>query len=242
MTELVIVSNVEDFPATRKNDSFYYNSQQVNDIESIKDNSINEVRSIGFLPESDIMEQIFRILKNKGKFGIEKSVTTREAGQVVALDLKISGFIDVMSIKDPSSGERFVVGQKPIYEMNETATIKLPPKPPQQIEDDDLIDENALLDGDNSIQNQSGCGVDNSASGIPGKKRACKNCSCGLAELEEGQQPVKLNTIDEKVNKASGCGGCAKGDAFRCASCPFLGKPAFEPGQERVVLHMEDDF
>lgn len=241
MTELVIVVNVEDFPGIRKDNSYYFNQAQTNDIESITENSIDEVRVVGFVPENDVMEQVFRVLVGKGKFGIEKGVATREAGQDVALDMKICGFTDVMSIKDATSGERFVVGQKPIFEINETAAIKLPPKPPVT-DDDDLIDESALLDEDTSLKGGNSCGVDNSASGIPGKKRACKNCSCGLAELEAGQEAVKLNTLDEKINKASGCGGCAKGDAFRCANCPFLGKPAFEPGQERVILQMEDDF
>lgn len=62
---------------------------------------------------------------------------------------------------------------------------------------------------------------------MPGKP--CENCTCGKKELMDGT--VTLDQL-EKGQVESSCGKCYLGDAFRCASCPFLGKPAFEPGDK----------
>ncbi|PIK61817.1 putative anamorsin-like isoform X2 [Apostichopus japonicus] len=90
------------------------------------------------------------------------------------------------------------------------------------IDEDDLLeDEDLLKPSADSLK--ADCG--------PGKKKACKNCSCGLAEeLANGDsKPVKTKPV------TSACGSCYLGDAFRCASCPYLGMPAFKPG-EKIAL------
>ncbi|KZP12115.1 DUF689-domain-containing protein [Athelia psychrophila] len=97
----------------------------------------------------------------------------------------------------------------------------------------------------------------------PRRKKACKNCSCGLAELEaeelsqsrvvvlDGQldgSAIEMTQAERLANAAkaapkatSSCGSCFLGDAFRCASCPYLGLPAFKPGEKvEINLGMDD--
>uniref|UniRef100_A0A2K5PP87 Anamorsin n=1 Tax=Cebus imitator TaxID=2715852 RepID=A0A2K5PP87_CEBIM len=94
------------------------------------------------------------------------------------------------------------------------------------MEDDsmDLTDSDELLDPEGLKKPDPAC-LQAAACGEGKKRKACKNCPCGLAEeLErENSQPK------------SACGNCSPGDAFHCASCPYLGVPAFKPG-EKVLL------
>ncbi|KAF9057417.1 Fe-S cluster assembly protein DRE2 [Panaeolus papilionaceus] len=99
----------------------------------------------------------------------------------------------------------------------------------------------------------------------PRRKKACKGCTCGLADLEEEERKnSKVVVIDGDQNGAavemtqeerdrliaaakaapkatSSCGSCFLGDAFRCASCPYLGLPAFKPGEKVEIDFGMDD-
>lgn len=94
------------------------------------------------------------------------------------------------------------------------------------MDSDDLLDEDDLKKPDPASLKAPGCGE-----GAGKKKKACKNCSCGLAEELEQESKGKQKTNLPK----SACGSCYLGDAFRCASCPYMGMPAFKPG-EKIVL------
>ena len=213
-------------------------------LSNIQTSTIDEINVISVEPDEHLLSEILRILRPKMKVSFHGCIQDREAGQSLQLDLKINGFVDIMIAKDPITEERFAVCQKPDWEIGSSAAIKLTTStnPPATKlwkmdtvdlnETDDLIDENDLLnDGIVIKQPVADCGT-----GSEGKKRACANCTCGLAEEEASGV-----TTTAAVAK-SACGNCYKGDAFRCGGCPFLGKPAFEPGQEKLVLSLTDDF
>ena len=118
-------------------------------------------------------------------------------------------------------------------------------------DDDDVsIDEDGLIDGKVDTVSMIVCGKSKTK-----KKRACKDCTCGMKEEEE-QEVDRIRSQQEKVikfteeelteidftidgKKVGGCGSCSLGDAFRCSGCPYLGLPAFKPGDN--VNSISDD-
>ncbi|MCJ1475320.1 electron carrier [Lambiella insularis] len=120
--------------------------------------------------------------------------------------------------------------------------------------DDELIDEDTLLeesDFTRPITQPPECRP------TPGKRRrACKDCTCGLAQKLEAEDAAKRSAADQNLaelkasdldevdftvqGKVGSCGNCALGDAFRCDGCPYVGLPAFKPGEE-VMLRSGDE-
>jgi anamorsin len=207
--------------------------------------SYSDIHIIEIVPDETAQAELFRLLKPSAKLMVD-GIIDRDVGQAISVDLKIQGFMDIMAAKDPETGRRFVVAQKPSWESGASAPVSIPETKSwkvsvSELAEDDFVDEDALLAAAPVPQpDTTDCGTD-----ATGNKRACANCTCGLADKEasDAQESNNSLSIEEKVVKASSCGNCYKGDAFRCASCPFLGKPAFEPGMEKVVLAMgTDDF
>ncbi|KAL8926443.1 MAG: hypothetical protein Q9208_002986 [Pyrenodesmia sp. 3 TL-2023] len=85
------------------------------------------------------------------------------------------------------------------------------------------------------------------------RRRACKDCTCGLAQRLDAEEKAKRSTADQQLaklkteelsevdftvqGKVGSCGNCALGDAFRCDGCPYIGQPAFKPGEEVKIAN-----
>jgi Cytokine-induced anti-apoptosis inhibitor 1, Fe-S biogenesis len=104
--------------------------------------------------------------------------------------------------------------------------------------DNDLIDEDDLL---TDISNQgllAPPSMEAKASKNAddcGGREPCDDCTCGRSS-EKAASVSQPKTVPK-----SSCGKCGLGDAFRCPTCPYLGKPAFKPGEEHLVLDLQDD-
>ncbi|ETO18605.1 anamorsin [Reticulomyxa filosa] len=111
---------------------------------------------------------------------------------------------------------------------------------PTQIADIGLEDEDALLDHETEkvvipkTSVKENCDVTTS-------RKPCKNCTCGRAEKWKKEQQNATNQDSKPAESA--CGKCHLGDAFRCASCPYLGMPAFDPAKtgDAVKLSLATD-
>lgn len=104
--------------------------------------------------------------------------------------------------------------------------------------DSNQIDEDSLMKDESAIEKVTAKFTGDADRVMPGKP--CDNCTCGAKEVYEGTMTAEQLTEKLETGQIeSSCGKCYLGDAFRCASCPFLGKPAFEAG-DKVKLQNAD--
>lgn len=108
--------------------------------------------------------------------------------------------------------------------------------------EEDLVDEASLLARDPiEAKPVYDCGTGS------GPRKACKNCSCGLADEEQAQAAAASRAamgMDAAAPPPGGpgsktkssCGNCSLGDAFRCAGCPSLGLPAWKEEGDKVKI------
>ncbi|KAL0580796.1 electron carrier [Marasmius crinis-equi] len=189
-------------------------------------------------------------------------------------ELTLAGFT---ILSPPSETEKTVIAQKPA-QASAPLGLKRRTKPKGDIaakkalwavssstSSAPIIDADSLLTASDRKRPVPTCEPVNSAA--PRRKRACKGCTCGLAELEEEEARAGLSKVvlldgsegggAVEVNQSekerllaaakaapkatSSCGSCFLGDAFRCASCPYLGLPAFKPGEKVEIDFGMDD-
>uniref|UniRef100_A0A131XFJ7 Anamorsin homolog n=1 Tax=Hyalomma excavatum TaxID=257692 RepID=A0A131XFJ7_9ACAR len=213
-----------------------------------------DVVLVGFVtpkmrPTCDTFVNVIGLLKPNGKLLVKLSGVGLDSGKVV-YNLKLSGFIDIT--QNVSNGESVeITCSKPSYEIGSssrlpfagTATGSQEPCPDVgkiwSLSAQDMLDGDVdLVDPDNLITEEDFKKPDPGdlkACGGEKKRRACKNCTCGLAEELDREAAAKAAATQQPK---SSCGNCYLGDAFRCASCPYRGLPAFKPG-EKIVLTEE---
>ncbi|KAM6380784.1 LOW QUALITY PROTEIN: anamorsin [Pluvialis apricaria] len=172
---------------------------------------------------------------------LQKEALTPEEAQSVREHLGYQGKEILLIVQ--------IEGKKPNFEVGSSSQLKLsfakqpgpswktlcgPPATAKlwTLTANDMNDEEMdLLDSDELLDSEDLKKPDPSSLRAPsckemGKKKACKNCTCGLAE--------ELEQEKKSSQPKSACGNCYLG-IFRCASCPYLGLPAFKPGRKILL-------
>ncbi|KAK2737696.1 electron carrier [Myotisia sp. PD_48] len=205
----------------------------------------------------DVYTALVPSMKPGAKLETEAGVfSPNEALEAVLAGLVQSG----RGFEKPATSEQFAI-PLPLGGKKASARNTVPAVKPYVVQmddyeagddDDELIDEDALL-SDEDLKRPD---IPPECQPKPGKRRrACKDCSCGLASRLEAEDKARRENADKGLNvlklqadnlteldftvegKTGSCGNCTLGDAFRCAECPYLGLPAFKPGQEVQILN-----
>lgn len=155
--------------------------------------------------------------------------------------LKMHGFTDVQ-FSNPAfdQGSLAVIARKPAFKQGGTSlknrkkqAAPADANPWANLNDDNAaqINEDSLMADEQKVSAMTDKFAGECDRIMPGKP--CANCTCGKKELMEGT--ITADQL-ETGQVESSCGKCYLGDAFRCAGCPYRGKPAFEPGEKVKII------
>lgn len=173
--------------------------------------------------------------------GSSSSTTVAVDLQPVHTAFLLAGLVSASERKTPN-GNRILTAQRTTALATQAVPLKKTTTAAAGntafLEDADLIDEDVLLD-DDLLAPPPAMGARTAGDDDCDGRKPCDNCTCGRADELAGG--TKQGGEEKQHVPSSSCGKCHMGDAFRCASCPYLGKPAFKPGEEHLVLDLSDD-
>ncbi|KAL0887624.1 hypothetical protein Bca101_011607 [Brassica carinata] len=209
-------------------------------LDSSSVDAVIAISTTSEFPTDKIYGEFSRVLKPGGSVFVcaNSEGETVELLQTLQRRVTLAGFLepqslDLTSVELPNfSLSVGIKAKKPSWKIGSSFALKKPAKTLLKVnldDDLDLIDEDSLLTEEDLKKPQLPV-----VSGCETTKKACKNCVCGRAEIEE--KAVKLGLTEDQIeNPQSSCGSCGLGDAFRCGTCPYKGLPPFKLG-EKVTL------
>ncbi|CAK7267329.1 electron carrier [Sporothrix epigloea] len=211
--------------------------------------------AIGLLSTRQVFNTLVPAMKNGARLQLEDGARLDGAGAREAI---LAGLVDKNGAYEKVEEEEVVV---PLRLKKKTASkpttgfiVPTPAKRPAAVLDlgeysdgEELIDEDSLLTAEerNRPPQQHG----------QKRRKPCKDCTCGLSERLEEEDRNRRSKADSKLSnafkldtddlneldftvkgKTGSCNSCSLGDAFRCSTCPYIGLPAFKPGEEVKIL------
>jgi len=200
----------------------------------------------------DILRVLAKVLKPGGTFTLRQeqspeasisqpNLIKQFSEKELFIALTVAGFVDILTTKLEPSQKFETTATKPNWIVGASESLKIQKKivststtdkksvwtlAANEINEEDLEDEDNLLDEEDLLKPTK---KDDCEIAKDGTKKACKNCSCGRKEGISKEPTPSFQ---------SSCGNCYLGDAFRCGGCPYLGTPAFKPG-EKVELDVD---
>lgn len=184
--------NIEDFLNTK---------------ESNKYTSLN-IFSGNTLVSHEKLSELFEYLESNSPVIIKYSQGSSIRSSDALESVKLSGLLSIEVIEGDDTLEiRGVHTQKAVARVRKSKDAlkailtAAPPSNTQLIDDSALLKEEDLVKSEVSLASEE-CGP-------KAKKKACKNCSCGLKELEEAEEKSKKeepSKVVDTTNAKSSCG------------------------------------